>query len=196
MKNKSANYKPWYAVFSATKGNVIKAVSKLVPPKEVEDIVQETYVRICQMGHPNTLQKPQALMMTVAKNLAIDHLKRSETRLADNVAEDSEFEFHSDNKDQVFESVASDQEFLQFCEAVRYLPIQCRRVFVLRKVYGYSQKEIASEMKISQSTVEKHVAAGLKKCAEHMMKKQAAKVSYDKSQTEYSSIRNFRGSKE
>jgi RNA polymerase sigma-70 factor (ECF subfamily) len=55
----------------------------------------------------------------------------------------------------------TDEEFLMFCRAVRELPVQCRRVFVLRKVYGLSQQEVARHLGISEATVEKHVAKGV-----------------------------------
>ncbi len=45
-------------------------------------------------------------------------------------------------------------------------PTQCRRVFVLKKIYGLSQEEIAAELGIAQSTVEKHIAKGLLLCRE------------------------------
>ena len=41
------------------------------------------------------------------------------------------------------------------------LPIKCRKVFVLRKVYGYSQAEIAKKLGISLSTVETHITKGM-----------------------------------
>jgi len=45
-------------------------------------------------------------------------------------------------------------------EAVGSLPEQCRRVFVLKKVYGLSQEEVAARVGIAESTVEKHIAKG------------------------------------
>ena len=45
--------------------------------------------------------------------------------------------------------MAANQEFGHFCDAIRLLPLQCRKAFILRKVYGYSQKEIASNLDIS-----------------------------------------------
>ncbi|MCB1674664.1 MAG: helix-turn-helix domain-containing protein [Halioglobus sp.] len=57
---------------------------------------------------------------------------------------------------------------LLFTEAAKTLPAQCQRVFLLKRVYGYSHKEIARELGISISTVEKHAAAGLKRCLEYM----------------------------
>ena len=64
--------------------------------------------------------------------------------------------------------MATGEEFDQFCEAVRLLPVQARRVFVLKKVYGYSQREIAAELDLAESTVEKHVALAMRRCAEYM----------------------------
>ena len=58
-----------------------------------------------------------------------------------------------------------------FWEAVTTLPPQCQKVFVLKRVYGYSHKEISKKMKISVSTVEKHAASGLKRCSEFMERK-------------------------
>ena len=62
----------------------------------------------------------------------------------------------------------SNQRFVTFCRAVGGLPEQCRRAFILKKVYGLSQQEIADRLGITQSTVEKHIAKGLMMCREYM----------------------------
>ena len=61
-----------------------------------------------------------------------------------------------DGPNHALVGVARGQRLGQGREAVRQLPEQCRRVFVLKKVYGYSQREIAKELSLSESTVEKH----------------------------------------
>lgn len=154
-------------VYMLFRDSVTKMVASIVPSKEVEDILQETYVRICQLPEPESIEKPKSFLYTTARNLAFDHLKRAETRLTDELQEESEAHGLGD---VTFEQAVSQKEFSLFCEAVRDLPPQCRRVFVLKKVYGYSQKEIADVMKISQSTVEKHIATGIKKCTLFMRK--------------------------
>ena len=75
-------------------------------------------------------------------------------------------------RDDTFEQAASSEEFGRFCEAVRQLPIQARRVFVLKKVYGYSQREIASELGLAESTVEKHVALAIRRCTVFMCERE------------------------
>ena len=71
-------------------------------------------------------------------------------------------------EDSTYREAASHEEFGQFCDAVRHLPLQCRRVFVLKKVYNYSQKEISEELGISASTVEKHIALGIRRCSAYL----------------------------
>ena len=138
----------------------------------IEDIVQETYVRVCRLNSGNEIREPRALMVKVARNLALDHIKRAEWRLTSSIDEDSESGMSESLRevDETFDQVASNEEFGQFCEAVRLLPPQCRRVFVLKKVYGHSQREIARELNLSESTVEKHIAKGMKLCFRYMLK--------------------------
>ena len=159
-------------LFIALRGSLARAVSRLVPPKEVEDIVQETYVRVCQVEKPDQIQFPRSFMLRTAHNLALDHLKRAETRLSVSMDDDQEQTLEAagyiTRADETFDRVAANQEFGFFCEAVRQLPLQCRKAFVLKKVYGYSQKEIALQLDISENTVEKHIATGIKRCTQFM----------------------------
>jgi RNA polymerase sigma-70 factor (ECF subfamily) len=164
---------PLDEVFMSCKSLLARVVSKLVPPHDIEDIVQETYVRVCKFQAKNEVQNQRALMVTTARNLALDHIKRAEWRLASSLEE-----LEQPNIDALISDIdapctqaASDEEFARFCEIVRTLPQQCRRVFVLKKVYGYSQKEIAEQLGLSESTVEKHIAKGMKHCAQQMLNK-------------------------
>lgn len=158
-------------VFMSARQSLTRMVSRIVPPKEIEDIVQETYVRICQIDNRETIKQPRSFLLKTAKNLAIDHIKRAESQLVDSADETPELLQFNLPEDAIFQQVASDEEFGQFCEAVRLLPVQCRKVFILKKVYGYSQKEIAQQLDLSQSTVEKHIALGIKRCTYFMMNK-------------------------
>ena len=152
--------------FISLRAGLARSVGGIVPPKEIEDIVQETYVRACQAAHKGEIRTPRSFLYRTARNLALDHVKRAETRLTVSSAEDSGTQpgFQQNLADQTLERVCSDEEFARFCQAVRRLPVQIRRAFVLKKVYGYTQREIAAEMGLSESTVEKHIAQGIKRC--------------------------------
>lgn len=64
--------------------------------------------------------------------------------------------------------VASEQEFVVFCRAIRALPRQRRRVILLRRVYGLSQREVAAKLGISERTVENHIAQAVVSCSDFM----------------------------
>ena len=141
-----------------------RAISGIVPPKEVEDIVQEAYVRACQAERATPILAPRSFLFKTVRNLALDHVKRSESRLSDSFEEErlaGAFDQHSFGMDPQDETV-SHEEFSLFCEAVRLLPPQCRRAFVLKKVYGFTRKEIAEQMNVSENTVQTQIARGLK----------------------------------
>lgn len=158
-------------LFIALRSTLARAVSHIVPPREIEDIVQETYVRVCQVENQSDILHPRSFMLKTARNLALDHIKRAESRLSVSLDDDLEGELLNltTRDDETYDRAVANQEFGHFCEAVRLLPIQCRKAFVLRKVYGYSQKEIAASLAISENTVEKHIATGIKRCTYFMM---------------------------
>lgn len=153
-------------LYLASRDSISRIVASIVPPHEIEDVVQETYVRICQAKNTDKISSKKSFMFTTAKNLALDYQKRASTRLVDDKIDWNELEELIDNKqyDRVLTDVITNDEFSKFCEAIRHLPAQCRKVFVLKKVYGYTQKEIAKNMNISESTVEKHISSGTKRC--------------------------------
>lgn len=139
----------------------------IVPPKEIEDIVQETYVRACQSSGSENIKSPRSFMYKTARNLALDHVKRAEYRLVDQIEDDELLGWPNTRiqSNETYDEACTNEEFAMFCEAVRNLPVKCRRAFVLKKVYGYSQKEIAASLQVSEKTVEKHIASGIKRCS-------------------------------
>lgn len=160
-----------FNIYMALRSGLARVVMRIVPPREVEDIVQETYVRVCQIDKSDReIGEPRAFMYRTARNLALDYLKRAETRLVTSAEDSPEalVEAWAQQIDETFEKAASDEEFSLFCKAVRELPLQCRRVFVLKKVYGYSQREIAKQLNISENTVETQIAVGIKRCTYFM----------------------------
>ena len=64
--------------------------------------------------------------------------------------------------------VDSRERIRLLARAIAALPPQCAKVFLLRKMQGLSQKEIAVRLNISVRTVENHVAAGLSRCRAYM----------------------------
>lgn len=162
----------FYKAYLSSRKSISRLVARIVPPHEIEDIVQETYVRICQIENKENITSPKSFMYKTARNLALDFQKQANVRLVDGIEDMEALEqlLSSHHKDEMYENALTESEFSNFCEAVRLLPVQCRKVFVLKKVYGYSQREIAAQLNLSESTVEKHISTGMKRCTLFMRK--------------------------
>ena len=158
------------ALYLSFRNALARAISHIVPPRDIEDIVQEAYVRVCQVEQKEEIKYPRSFLLKTAKNLALDYVKSAGNRLNLPIDENEleEMAGGEEGYNETYGSVVAKEEFALFCEAVRCLPAQCRRAFILKKVYGFSQKEIAEYMNISESTVEKHIANGIKRCSYYM----------------------------
>jgi RNA polymerase sigma-70 factor (ECF subfamily) len=67
------------------------------------------------------------------------------------------------------EQQAADAERLHaLADLLAQLPSACQAVFVLNRIEGYTQAEIAQQLGISTSMVAKHLARALKWCHAHV----------------------------
>ena len=136
---------------------------------DVDDIAQETFLKAVAAEKRSPVRKPEAFLMTVARSVALTALSKKTREIADIVEDCASLEVSEDEPDAETQLIARER-FAVFCDAVATLSPQVRKAFLLRKVKGLSHKEIASEMGISVSTVEKHLIAGLKRCDAYMQK--------------------------
>lgn len=130
--------------------------------QDIEDIAQEAYIRAFKIEQGSSIDHPKALIFTIAKNIALNELRRKSRRVTDYIEESQAApeETGASTEDEV---VALERLEL-YCTAVDDLPEQCRRVYLMRKVHGMSHKEIATQLNITVRTVERHLAKGVLKC--------------------------------
>lgn len=169
--NKNAQGNGASAVFVAFRENesIIKRFLRRFTSSthDIEDICQETILRALEAEKSRDIHEPRAFLFGVTRNIVRRKLDRESRSVIDFIADFTPREYLSEEP-SVEEHTDSRERMLLFMEAVETLPGQCQRVFVLKKVYGYSHKEIAAALGISISTVEKHVAAGLKRSSDYM----------------------------
>jgi RNA polymerase sigma-70 factor (ECF subfamily) len=153
-------------LYLSMRGGLSRMVARIVPSHEVEDIVQETYIRLRRAVVAQEIRHPRSYLYQTARNLALDSLKKADNALS--VEWNDDVGYSANPSDSVIHKIESTANFERFCESVQHLPPQARRVFVLKKVYGFTQREIATALGISESTVEKHVALGFRRCSRYM----------------------------
>lgn len=142
--------------------------------QEAEDVVQEAFVKVIQAQRDREIQSPKSYIFRTARNISLAHISKSSYKLTDEVGDiltDSELLMTKTMEEQ-FEVR---ENFEVFCSAVRVLPVKCRRVFVLCRVYGFSQKEVALRMGITLSTVEGHLTRATRRCVDFMEAEQSGK---------------------
>ncbi|MET0987628.1 MAG: RNA polymerase sigma factor [Steroidobacteraceae bacterium] len=121
--------------------------------EDVEDIAQESFLKVLEAGAKGEIRFRQAYLYRTARNLAFNHLARKSNQLSMPI-EDLLAPPVLADRASVEDGVMAQKRFELFCWVVAELPEQCRRVLVLRKVYGFSQLEVAQQLDISVSTVE------------------------------------------
>lgn len=125
------------------------------------DILQETYQRLLSSGLWQQAENPRALLHRIAANLATDYERRQATQ-SKYITPAEELPEVSDPGTATPEQILLAHERLErLAKAVETLPPKCRSVFVLRKVNGLSQAEIAERLNISRNMVEKHLRHAL-----------------------------------
>ncbi len=133
---------------------------------DVDELLQETYARLLVAGRDSKreVQSVRAFALGVARHVALDWLRRQQV-ISIELVMDLEALNDLNEGEQVDAIVSLDQELDRLAQAVQELPARCREVFILRKVYGYNQKEIAVKLKISGNTVEQHLTKAVRSCA-------------------------------
>jgi RNA polymerase sigma factor (sigma-70 family) len=122
---------------------------------EAEDLVQEAWVRMASHAGPDALVNPEAYLMRTAINLSIDaHRARSlhgdEVELDDVVLVDV--------SPGVEAYLLGKERLARMSVCLSRLPERSRAIFLAHRLDGRSYSDIARELDISVTAVEKHVA--------------------------------------
>lgn len=132
-----------------------------------EEIVQESFIKFSFELKKQIVEHPRGYLFRIAKNLALDYLKHQ--KVTDNYAQTQDPVLMPVTESPSLEQLASNQQKLEILRSViAELPPRCRQAFTLHNIHGMSYSEIAKELDISESGVEKHIMKGLLHCRKRM----------------------------
>lgn len=128
---------------------------------DMEDVIQEMYAKFLAMPSLEAIRYPRQYALLTARAIIIDHVRHSRvvSITSSGNLETLEIPGPEANGEQ---RVEFKQEVLAVTAALNQLPKTCRDTLVLRRIEGLSQKEVARRLKISEKTVEKHMANGVR----------------------------------
>ena len=137
-----------------------------IPRDELEDLVQEAFLRVYASRTSRPLRRPKSFLFATAKNLLIDRQRRRFVRGTQLPVVDPHRAASPEIDPEERASLSERTELLWL--AIGQLPPRCRTAFVLRKFHHLSYRAIAKQMGISVKTVEKHLARAVLKCREYL----------------------------
>lgn len=128
---------------------------------DVDDIVQEAYAQLIGLDAVDHIRNPRTYFYQVARNIILAHIRRLKVLSIETMADFDAIDVHDDGPlpDQYAEAR---QDLREVATAIASLPAKCREVYILRKIDGLSQREIADRLGTSESNVEKHLGRGVK----------------------------------
>lgn len=127
---------------------------------DVADLRQDVYVRVYEAAQKKIPNPVRPFLITTARNLVIDRVRREQVVSIEAVADLAELEIAED-KPGPERSVMARQELRRLQMALDRLPPRCREAIMLRKVEGLTGREIAARMGITLDTVNEYLAIGM-----------------------------------
>lgn len=149
----------------------------LLNDAEVEDIVHETLVKVMSVSDWRRVASPSAFLKTVARNLMLDLFRRRNIVPIHFVADMGTMNVIDETANPEATWIGR-EELRLLAQLVAALPPQCQRVFTLRKIYGMSPPDIAAELGLSLSTVEKHLLKALRFCADGLAREEVMRPNF------------------
>lgn len=141
----------------ALRGWLSRAAPQGVEP---EDVIQEAYTILAELENVEAILYPRAYLFQVARSVITRHVRRA--RIVDiHAVEDLERLEHPDEAASPERRAIDRDELRQLAHAIAAMPPKTREAFVLRRVNGLPQREIAARMRISENTVETHISRGV-----------------------------------
>jgi len=128
---------------------------------ETDDVIQETYAILAGLGDVGHIASPRAYAFQTAQSLILRHLRRAQIVRME-ALDDADLQSVVLDAPSPERQVSDRQDLRRLADLTATLPAKCREAFLLRKVEGLSQREVAQRMGISEGTVEKHIARALR----------------------------------
>src|SRR6185437_8439596 len=110
-------------------------------PADTDELLQETYARLLSVDDATvqSIRSVRGFAMVVARRVGLDWLKHRRILQVTCVNNVDELALDGDSTEDL---VTRYQEIEQFIEEVERLPPKCRQVFKLRRLFGFTPKEV------------------------------------------------------
>jgi RNA polymerase sigma factor (sigma-70 family) len=147
------------------------------------DVLHETFLRVEGLSEIGPVRNPKAYLLRIALNIANDR-RRAESRRLTAGEVDCLLDIPDDRPDA--ERVIEDRSEVELLKrAIAELPARRRRVLLLARVEGLSNREIAQQFGVTVRTVETDLKQAVEHCAERLKRSSSDKFGFHRSESSY-----------
>lgn len=132
---------------------------------DIADLRQDVYLRVYEAARKQIPDAAKPFVLTTARNLLVDRVRRERVIPIETVADLEALGVASADVGADRTIIARDA-LAKLQAALDKLPPQCRQAILLRKVDGLSRGEIAERMGVTERTVNRHIAEGMRSLAD------------------------------
>ena len=162
------------SLYEASKKSLVRFLStKLENVHDAVEIANEAYLKLYLKHDSEYLENAEGYLFQIASNLAIDHLrKQGRCKMHEHVDVSSNIVADElvDHRPSPEQSLATKQQLDLIFKIAGELSAKCQKVFVLHRGQGMTYDEIAREVDISVSMVEKYMIKALKHFRKRVVK--------------------------
>ncbi|MFJ4388658.1 RNA polymerase sigma factor [Pseudomonas soli] len=129
------------------------------------DVVHDVCVQILEKPPLNAISVPMAFLRRATLNRAIDRRRAESTRMLYAQSQIAVVEQHCDPLDGAM-ALEFEQRLRALLAVIDALPARQRQVFLLHRIHGMPQKDIAQELEISVNMVAQHFMRAMRTLAQ------------------------------
>ncbi len=127
---------------------------------DAADLVQDAYAKLFGLENWSGLASPKAYALTMIRNLAIQKLRRARVVSIRQIAGLDAGDL-ADEAPNAQRQTIDREQLRRLLKAVERLPDRCRQIVIMRRFEDKPPQEIARQLGLSLSTVEKRLARGM-----------------------------------
>jgi RNA polymerase sigma factor (sigma-70 family) len=130
--------------------------------RDVDDVVQESYLRIWKARAAQPIQSAKAFLFRVARNVCLDLLKRSRRSPLEPLGDLCDVAV-LDEAPLATTGTGTEEKLQVLTDALAVLPPRCREIFMLCKFQGYTHAQAADSLRLSRRTIDAQIQIGFER---------------------------------
>lgn len=131
-----------------------------ISPEDIDEVVQDAYCRLATLDTVDHIERPDAYFFSIVRNLLVRRLSRAKIVPIEVIAEIEALADHLSVSPE--QEAGSRRDYARLMDLIARLPDRCRTILKMRKIEGYSQREIGMFLNVSESVVENETYRGVR----------------------------------